>query len=115
MEPQPMSGEEKAIWDTYQRHPGSEFLFRFGRNQRVWAEQGSGRTFSREMFDAMARALMLFVGSRLNRYHNEHGAYPQAITVRLRVAMDAEADDFNDTDLLEGGENDGSTTDETGV
>lgn len=91
-----MNAQDEAEWFSFLAKPGNEFAFRIGRTAGAIQREGSGVTFSREAMDAMFKHVMIYVGSRLTRYHNEHGSFPQAMTVRVRVALDDTAEDFEE-------------------
>ena len=89
--------EEQSLrlWDTFLAQSGDEFEFRLARTARAILRDGEENTFSEQAMDTLVQHLALFIGTRLSRYNDEQGRMPHAMTVRIKVAVNASATNWD--------------------
>jgi hypothetical protein len=76
--------------------PGNEFSFRIARTVDAFYRDGLQKGFSAEAMDQMAEHLNLFIGSRIIQFYNARQVMAQRMTVRVRVSLDTDPEDFED-------------------
>lgn len=98
-----MSEDETAepgddrLWKEMMSAAGLEFQYEIGRDAAAVARDGSRRGFSEEAMATLIRHMSAFIGTRMVRYDSQHGVMPQQMTVRIRVALDHQPRDFDES------------------
>jgi hypothetical protein len=97
--PSPDEDEQKLeIWNQFLDQSGDEFEFRLARTPGAIIRDGEEYGFSEKAMNVLMDHLMIFIGTRMTRYNDEHKRMPQAMTVRVKVNTDNTfAEDWHDT------------------
>lgn len=92
-----LTPEENRVYRQMMTTPGLEFAYELGRSAETVTRDGTGQGFSEAAMDSLIRHMIGFIASRISRYYDQHSVMPQQMTVRIRVAMDAQPKDFDDS------------------
>lgn len=88
---------DDRLWREMMSAAGLEFQYEIGRDAAAVARDGSRRGFSEEAMETLIRHMSAFIGTRMVRYDNQHGVMPQQMSVRIRVALDHQPRNFDES------------------
>jgi hypothetical protein len=88
---------QRKLFEQFVVIEGDEFQFEVGRDRQTIARDGHQAGFSEDALDTLHAHLITFIGTRTLRYQHQHGVMPQQMTVRIRVSLDHQPAEFNDS------------------
>lgn len=88
---------QRQLFEQFITIEGNEFQFEVGRDRQTIARDGHQAGFSQDALDTLHAHLIIFIGTRTLRYQHQHGVMPQQMTVRIRVSLDHQPAEFDDS------------------
>lgn len=81
--------EAQALYDEFMATDGPDIDLAVVRSTEAQLRDGLGTTLSVDATERLHAQMIAWVGTRVMRYHQQHGLMPQSVKVTLQVEVEA--------------------------